>query len=237
MQSRTIVIILCFASCIDSRILLYNLANTTLSSAENFDCIYVLDTVDGNHGGSSAGKIPYCRRPDENQNTTEECENGGVKKTFSDLLRQGVRPSQVLEWNSGVAIADDYAASYYHKHTETEAFVCHCIQPGTFGRYCQYRLTHREQTFEASQSLQVKERAIMPYHHQIYGDILCYKTWSCNWGLLCLDWRDICDGEQHCEYGWDEENCEKLEFNECEEDEFRCDNGMCIPEEYWLDGK
>ncbi len=36
--------------------------------------------------------------------------------------------------------------------------------------------------------------------------------------------------------GLDEDYCEKLEFNECEEDEYRCANGMCIPEEYWLDG-
>lgn len=37
-------------------------------------------------------------------------------------------------------------------------------------------------------------------------------------------------------HGLDEENCDMLEFNECEEDEYRCENGMCIAEEYWLDG-
>jgi hypothetical protein len=36
--------------------------------------------------------------------------------------------------------------------------------------------------------------------------------------------------------GVDEDYCERLEFNECEDDEYRCANGMCIPEEYWLDG-
>jgi hypothetical protein len=36
--------------------------------------------------------------------------------------------------------------------------------------------------------------------------------------------------------GLDEDHCEMLEFNECEDDEYRCANGMCIPEEYWLDG-
>jgi hypothetical protein len=36
--------------------------------------------------------------------------------------------------------------------------------------------------------------------------------------------------------GLDEDYCETLEFNECEDDEYRCANGMCIPEEYWLDG-
>jgi hypothetical protein len=36
--------------------------------------------------------------------------------------------------------------------------------------------------------------------------------------------------------GLDEDYCETLEFNECENDEYRCANGMCIPDEYWLDG-
>jgi hypothetical protein len=38
-------------------------------------------------------------------------------------------------------------------------------------------------------------------------------------------------------YGYDEENCDKLEFNECENDEYRCMNGMCIPDQYFLDGE
>ena len=37
--------------------------------------------------------------------------------------------------------------------------------------------------------------------------------------------------------GIDENHCEELEYNECEENEFRCQDGSCIPEEYWLDGE
>ncbi len=72
---------------------------------------------------------------------------------------------------------------------------------------------------------------------QRYSDIVCYTTLICEYGLLCLDWRDICNGFQQCMFGYDEENCEKLEFNECEDDEYRCLNGMCIPDEYFLDGE
>ena len=72
---------------------------------------------------------------------------------------------------------------------------------------------------------------------QIYGDIVCYRTLICDSGLLCLDWRDICDGLQQCMYGYDEDNCDLLEFNECEDDEYRCANGMCIPDDFFLDGE
>jgi hypothetical protein len=44
-------------------------------------------------------------------------------------------------------------------------------------------------------------------------------------------------GAQNCMDGLDEENCDEIEMNECANNEFRCRNGLCIPEEYWLDGK
>ena len=47
----------------------------------------------------------------------------------------------------------------------------------------------------------------------------------------------MCLGKQQCMDGVDEDHCELLEFNECEDDEYRCANGMCIPEQYWLDGE
>ncbi len=57
-------------------------------------------------------------------------------------------------------------------------------------------------------------------------------------GVLCIsiDERFV-TGFKRCSNGIDETNCDKLEFNECEYDEFRCTNGICIAEEFWLDGK
>lgn len=43
--------------------------------------------------------------------------------------------------------------------------------------------------------------------------------------------------KQQCVDGRDEEYCEHLLFNECDsENEYQCRNGMCIDEEYFLDG-
>jgi hypothetical protein len=47
-----VVAVFCLATVGDSRILLYNTEDTTSLSA---DCIYVLDKVDGDHGGSTGG--------------------------------------------------------------------------------------------------------------------------------------------------------------------------------------
>ena len=37
--------------------------------------------------------------------------------------------------------------------------------------------------------------------------------------------------------GIDEDHCEELEYNECGDHQYRCDDGSCIAEEYWLDGE
>ena len=70
---------------------------------------------------------------------------------------------------------------------------------------------------------------------QMYSDIVCYTTLICDSSLLCLDWRDLCDGIQHCMFGYDEENCDKLEFNECDDrlcprSQWLCGDGQCIPD-------
>jgi hypothetical protein len=47
-----------------------------------------------------------------------------------------------------------------------------------------------------------------------------------------LDWREICDGKQNCLDGADEKDCWQLELNQCDDNEYRCVNGQCIPNEY-----
>ncbi|CAF1199732.1 unnamed protein product [Adineta ricciae] len=51
---------------------------------------------------------------------------------------------------------------------------------------------------------------------------------ECN-SVICLDWREICDGKIDCSNGLDEYHCYNLEKNECNPDsEYRYSNGQCI---------
>jgi hypothetical protein len=62
----------------------------------------------------------------------------------------------------------------------------------------------------------------------------CYVHRQCNRGgpSICLDWREICNGRIDCiDGGADETECFQLEFSICDENEFRCHTGMCIPKE------
>ncbi|CAF1262239.1 unnamed protein product [Rotaria magnacalcarata] len=171
-------------------------------------------------------EIPYCQRLNSSEalkRSRTRCENGGKEILFRDLIQ-----------------TDLYARVFYNASAiedNDKNFVCQCNQPGTFGKYCEYLLggsyNYFGETLEAQFSKKASEDS---WNTQRYGHILCYTTLPCLGRHLCLDWREICDGVQQCKFGTDEENWDLLEFNECEDDEFRCRNGMCIPEEFWLDG-
>jgi hypothetical protein len=120
-------------------------------------------------------------------------------------------------------------------------------------------------TFEDAIDYQFELKKKYRIGSQLWGNMTCYTTLTnCYSGLRCLTWHNICDGKyfvlqnttklhledvfqlvkevyilgkQQCMDGVDEDNCEELEFNECEENEYRCQDGSCIPEQYWLDGE
>jgi hypothetical protein len=54
--------------------------------------------------------------------------------------------------------------------------------------------------------------------------------------MRCLDWTDICDGKIDClNGGVDEENCWQLEINDCQYDEYKCYNGICLLKQFITD--
>jgi len=196
---------------------------------EYYDCI-ILDVVS------------YCRRPgspislhrDKNKSV---CHNRGKTRTFEELRRQNRSPYEIIhEFRSSVEKAEEYAL-YLSDHVNS-SILCECRER-SFGKNCEYQLpsVSWEPTFEESRRWQNEQKEKYRFYMHAFQKTLCYTTLICDYGLLCLDWRDICDGRQQCMNGTDEEACDLLEFNECEVDEYRCSNGMCIPDVYFLDGK
>jgi hypothetical protein len=223
-----------------------------------YDCIYYTQSeIHNNDQG-----IKYCRQLNENQSLqrffNQSCHNGGQLWLFEKLSFFNITASDVLQWSSSMEQADRY--SKYLSNSALDVgynYICNCTNPSSFGKFCEYEFYGGDTSFNEAiknqfQSLQNVE---MNIGSQLHNARLCYMTLECDSGLMCLDWRHICDGEdnrtddscrlffsillsgkQHCMDGLDEDYCEVLEFNECEDDEYRCLNGMCIPEEYWLDG-
>ena len=200
------------------------------SSIDFYDCFFVDD-------------LPYCRRPRFPINLTRThvpfaCDGrrAGIKHRFSHLQSNKISISTVLHrWKSSLEQVEAFER-FAHHHSEHDQELCQCEGEGVFGKYCEYQLpagTTLKQTME----WQVTMRKVHEWQVQMHGNITCYEGIACDSGLLCLDWREICDGTQNCMYGLDEDNCDILEMNECGTDEYRCSNGMCIPDEYFLDGE
>ncbi|CAF1301368.1 unnamed protein product [Adineta steineri] len=212
----------------ESIVLLYD---TEIGSGkEETHCIYYVKDF----------TIKYCVRIEKDWEMfpyNNNCSNGEQWK-FSKLLHENISPWDVLSWSSSTGKAENYARIYYNRSIKFDEndFLCKCTEQSSFGIDCEYKLLFNSSML--SDAIQITfEQKENTDGHQMYGSIICYETLICNYGMLCLDWRNICDRMQNCMNGIDEENCHLLEFNECEIDEYRCMNGMCIPHEYWLDGQ
>ena len=208
--------------------------------------IYLDNTNDGlsidYYDCALAQSLLYCRRPREptdlsRDNDIESCElNGGKLHRFSQLIQTtNITTSMILhEWKSSLERVEQYSR-YVRNASEPDGYLCQCLDLSSFGKNCEYRLPVGE-TLEQSLNWQLIMRNNNPMEVQMHGNVVCYETLECDSGVLCLDWREICDGIQNCMSGLDEENCDLLEMNRCADDEYRCMNGMCIPDQFFLDG-
>ena len=223
-----LLILLLISVSIDSHIYLYHTHDGL--ALEYYDCVLIQS-------------IHYCRRPASPIHLTRDhdsttCElNGGVLHRFSDLHSRHINSSVILhQWKSSIERVDLYSRYLTHPTPLHDGDLCQCIEPSSFGKNCEYRLPVGATLADVLQwRLDLRNTHLNQV--QMHGDIVCYKTLACYSGLLCLDWREICDGVQHCNEAKDEENCDVLEMNVCDEDEYRCMNGMCIPDVYFLDGE
>ena len=187
--------------------------------------------------------LDYCRRPREpidlvrENDTRSSCrDNGGELYRFSELRSKNISiPTILHQWKSTLERVEDYQRYTRDSSSQFDGWICQCHHLGAFGKNCEYQLPVG-QTLEEILQWQLLKRKENTEKVQIYGDVICHETMKCNSGVLCLDWREICDGIQHCLEGRDEENCDLLEMNQCDQDEYRCVNGMCIAEEFFLDG-
>ncbi|CAF1457476.1 unnamed protein product [Adineta steineri] len=217
-----------------------------LSNAQYFDCLHY--TNEYTHTYS----IKYCVQPENITNTQKQnhrnkqtqCDKGTTAHSFTSLFENDIDPYTVLStFRSGVEQADRYGSYYFSRQLNNSSVlidndsICNCSSlKGVFGRYCEYEFYVGSTLAETTRIIKIKRKPDALYG-QLQRRRMCYTEIDCNYGVLCLDWRNICDGTQNCMDGVDEENCDRIEMNECLKNEFRCRNGLCIPEEYWLDGE
>ena len=129
------------------------------------------------HVYDNGEEIPYCRRLHEDGiiNRTEIlCENDGLLYSFKSLIAMNIQPSQVLDWSSSIEIADLYAHLFHNQSLtdDDNRYICRCTRPGTFGKSCEYQLTHEaHRSFGAAMLLELSLNRSELVIHGILNDM------------------------------------------------------------------
>ncbi|CAF1225711.1 unnamed protein product [Rotaria sp. Silwood1] len=161
------------------------------------------------------------------------------KFTFGELAKQNITSQQLYLWSAPIDLAEHYQFYLNHLLTsndtslETQTYY-NCTFP-RFGSMCQYELYLNPRNYSYIDEVVQDFIADNTYAREIST---CYMHLLCNRGPIsaCLDWREICDGQVDCiNSNIDEENCWQLEINECNDNEYQCTNGQCIPMSFFKD--
>jgi hypothetical protein len=228
--STTILLVSIIFIEVENHIYIYHTDDSP--STEYYDCLYVKSFY-------------YCIRPKlpielrrNDQIETFCIENGGQLYNFSELHKKNISANEIVhKWQSTIERAEEYARYKKNPNESNDKFICQCQNKESFGKFCEYRLPVMNISLQDLLDWQISTRKGNEWDVQMFGTLVCYEGLSCNSGLLCLDWREVCDGIQNCVGGVDEDHCDLLEMNQCDVNEYRCMNGMCIPEVYFLDGE
>ncbi|CAF2108027.1 unnamed protein product [Rotaria magnacalcarata] len=223
---------------------MYSMDRIINDETVRYDCLdyYVFDDVI-NYNDLSAyahQNIPYCISTLDWSEDEDNMEINGQLFLFADLVRANIAIKDLMAWSVSIDIVERFEMYLAVNNTEqwsSEVFY-NCSEP-FFGTYCQYSFTSSFDSFsdyvEFSFSMHSEDNSPM----KSLTDNTCYQHLTCNRSAqsFCLDWREICDGKIDC-YNWeDEKDCSELEMNECHDNEYRCRNGQCIPEEFLWDNQ
>ena len=182
--------------------------------------------------------ILYCFRSSDTWTPNAGNHTDFTVIAFKQLQTMHVTTDRLLKWSAPIDLIERYAA-YLQNNLLAEddhLFFYNCTS-GWFGPQCQYSFDS-DAPFSAIVKSTFQNRSAWENDLQDPGTT-CYMHLRCKYGgseFVCLDWREVCDGKVDCvDGGIDEKHCFELEMNECEEDEYRCQNGLCVAHVFFRD--
>ncbi|CAM4849949.1 unnamed protein product [Rotaria magnacalcarata] len=216
----------------------FRLYSTNVSDSSDYeDCLYSFMLKSDMNEWQL---VPYCIRHNipSTDVDNEQC-YGNEIYTFEQLKLKNIDSHHLYRWNAPIDTINDYEKyrAGYDLLLGSHRY-CNCSAEW-FGTQCQYSFfqSNKTATFDDVIMSHFKRKTRLNNEDILNDPLLstCYVGLRCR-SMICLDWRQICDGSINCEHGEDEpEECFLLETNECKNDEHRCRSGMCIPRTFLVD--
>jgi hypothetical protein len=137
------------------------------------------------------------------RNFNQTCHNNGVLKSFKELSHLNISASDVLRWSSSMEQTDRYSKYLSNNSFDVgDEYICNCTNRSSFGKFCEYQFYGGSTSFNETITKRFKpfkngvdEYGPINIGSQLHGNRPCYMTLKCDSGLMCLDWRHICDGK------------------------------------------
>ena len=218
----------------DTKFNLYHTDRRSIMNKVGHDCLYysrkmAIDALNS--------LTPFCFRPvtiesSDDDDDVKVCH--GKRITFEQLKTNNVTINDLFQWNAVIEIIDLYQKYLRFPHLVNDSeLYCNCSLLSRFGKSCQYDIDLEDgQESYSFTDLVLYSGFILRDNNPRNDDATCFIGLQCQTNLVCLDWRQICNGIVDCDHGEDEpeELCLQMESNQCHpEKEFRCQNGHCIP--------
>ena len=202
---RTLIRLLCFlcyfSTFCNSYVLLYHTENSP--SVQYYDCMYYTRSMIQNN----IQGVKYCRQLNESQplNRTfnQSCHDGGKLWSFEELSLINVSASDALRWSSSMEQTDCYSKYLSSGSVDIgDKYIFNCTHLASFGKFCEYEYYRGSTFFHQALTSQFKHLNTFSVNiadiyvgSQLHDNRPCYMTLECDSGLMCLDWRHICDGK------------------------------------------
>ncbi|CAF4174171.1 unnamed protein product, partial [Adineta steineri] len=186
--------------------------------------------------------IPYCFRPVNYFEGSPETSVHPLsqKLSFEQLRLAHTTSEQLLSWSISIDVAQRYQLYLIEPNAALNENLYNCTEPW-FGPRCQYSFPFGgRRSFNQIVEAAFRQRTAFPDSSEAIVQVPCYILLEChrNGQSWCLDWREVCNGIVDCfDEAVDEEYCFDMEINECEKNEYRCHNGLCISSELWEEGE